>query len=246
MTNRNGSTDGSAVTGVTLRIERHVLNRILAVIIAAVSLASPATRSYGAPMTFAFDAEVTSIVVATSTGFGFPFEVSIGDNIAGRFTFEPAPLGRIGPQDLGIEFRIADLMLHSPTYEIVIGLNLFPPFGSEDFEPSDVITVACSLLSTRPQCMPGTVPGAAGIEWRPFMQLSGPSPILSNHDLIGDSEIWNSFTGRSLELDFFTPGIGGGFVGAIVGQVRSIPEPATCRTIVVLALTFAIVGRDWR
>ncbi len=213
------------------RVNWKLYSVITAVVAAFCGIESRTCRA--APVTFAFDAQITT-VFQSDTGFEFPFEASVGDTIRGRFSFEPSPLGKIGPQDLGIQFDIADLLLQSPTYEIALSRNLPPPLGSEDIGLIDTISVACSFLSTRPQCSPGTVPGRTDIRWRLSMQLGGESPILSSFDLIGDPDIWNSFTGRSLELDFFTPGVGGGFVGAIVGPINAVPEPNPRTTMALL------------
>jgi hypothetical protein len=180
-----------------------------------------------APVTFAFDAEITNIYVSPSASFDLPFEVDVGDTIHGRFTFEPAPLGRMGRQDLGLQFEIGGVQLQSPTYDLSIALRQYPPLGFEPFEPFDLISVSCSILSNYAQCEPGTVPGASHINWRTLMTMAAAPPILSSHDLIGDVELWNSFQARSVDLNFTSSGLGGGLVSvsAEVGRMFIVPEP---------------------
>jgi hypothetical protein len=181
-------------------------------------------RLQAAPVTFAFDAEVTSVYRSPSLSFELPFEVSVGDTIHGRFTFEPAPLGRMGRQDLGMQFEISGVKLHSPIYDLRIFLNQYPPDGFEPFEPLDHMFLSCSPLSGQSGCFSGTVPGASHITWRPFMSLSANSPLLNNHDLIGDPEVWNQFSARSIELSFASTG-GLVFFGAAMGSIVAVPEP---------------------
>lgn len=155
--------------------------------------------SRAAPVTFRFDAEVTSIFATPSADIELPFDVLIGDTIRGQFTFEPAPIGQMGTQELGLQFEIGDVTLHSSTYEIIIALNQFPPLGSPTFEPFDIISVGCSSVGDA-DCIPKSVPGSNSIEWRPLMQLSAVSPTLNSIELISDPAIWNMLDHRSLQL----------------------------------------------
>ena len=192
-----------------------------------------------APVTFQFKAEVTSIVESSSANIELPWTISVGDPIQGRFTFEPAPIGQMGTQEFGIQFAFGDAILQSSTYEIIIARNQFPPLGSTTFEPFDMITVGCSLSQNGAPCIPGYVQGAGQIQWRSFISLTAEPPTLSDSELIGDVDIWNSFNGRSLQLNFLTPGVGGVSIGALFGPFSIVPEPETL--ITGLLGTFGLV-----
>jgi hypothetical protein len=116
-----------------------------------------------APITLAFDAEVTSIFRLPISDFDIPFPVAVGDTIHGRFTFEPSPLGHLGMQETGLRFDVGKVVLDSPTYDIYTALNQASTGLPLEF--FDVTEVTCSLLSIRAQCEPGSVPGAESIEW---------------------------------------------------------------------------------
>jgi hypothetical protein len=186
---------------------------------------------------FRFEAEVISILESSPTDIELPWTISVGDAIHGQFTFEPAPIGQVGTQELGIQFEIGDVTLFSPTYEIIIALNQFPPLGSPTFEPFDTISVGCSLVGG-PECSPKTLPGSDSIEWRPFMQLSGESPILDSIELIGDPTIWNMLDHRSLQLSFAMQPVGLLRIDAVVGPMIIVPEP---RTFVIGFFAIALV-----
>ena len=240
-----------------------IISRTLGVALLATVLTLVSVCSHAAPISLAFDAEVTNIFLSPTADFELPFQVKVGDPIHGRFTFEPSPLGSIGQQDTGIRFEVAGTILESPTYDIRLTLNevrrpnrrpftpddIFPKVDEVPLEPGpleyiDIVTVACSFLSNQAQCVPGIVPGATEIEWRPTMLLAGDSPILSGYDLIGDPLIWNRFTNRSLTLHFWSTA-GGAFIDAIVGPMKVVPEPPSWQ-LTVLLLSLILTIRAYR
>jgi hypothetical protein len=87
-------------------------------------------------------------------------------------------------------------------------------------------------------------PGLTSIEWRPFMQLSGESPVLDSIELIGDPTIWNMLDHRSLQLSFAVQPVGLLRIDAVVGPMTGVPEPrAFVTALVAIALAHLAIAR---
>jgi hypothetical protein len=215
------------------------IHRWIFVVSLCLAALSADTILKAAPITLAFDAQVTSIVRSPLSDFDIPFPIAVGDTIRGRFSFEPSPLGHLGTQETGLRIDVGDVVLESPTFEIKTSLNQVPPGGPLEF--SDFISVSCSLLATTgAQCDPGSVPGAESVRWRTLMTLGGMSPLLEANILPGDIGIWNAFTGRGLTLSFTpTEGDGSVRVATHVGLFIVVPEPSSQLAVgIALLLVF--------
>jgi hypothetical protein len=224
------------------------IHRWIFVVSLCLAALSADTLLKAAPITLAFDVQVSRIFRSPFSDFDIPFPVALGDTIHGQFTFEPSPLGHLGTQDTGLRLDVGGVVLESPTYEIKTALH--QSSTSLPLEFFDFTSVACSLLSIGPQCDPGTVPGT-DVSWRMLMTLGVKSPLLDVNTLTADVGIWNAFTGRGLTLHF-TPleGDGAVEVGGIVGPFIVVPEPSSqlgvgIAILLVLTRSHARVRRRW-
>ena len=214
------------------------------------ALLAAGTALPAAPVTFAFDADVVSVSPVPTSNVGLPFDVNVGDVIHGKFSFEPSPVGSIGRQDTGIEFRLRGLVLKSPSFDISFADRQIPPIMLTDptadpLEAVDSIYISCSSLPSQTQCSPDIVPGSVGVHWRPFMSLHGPSPIFTSYDLVGDTDFWNVFANRSLDLHFVSQ-MAGTTVSALIGPMTVVPEPTALFAAFTASILLIAASSRWR
>jgi hypothetical protein len=203
----------------------------------------PRCASKATPITFQFDAQVTTVTIVPP--FQLPFSVAAGDTIHGRFSFEPYPAGNFGVQQTLLHFDVGGVALQSSIFEITEAFNQYPPHTPEDNGvlgmPTDSLHLNCLLSG----CSPLAFPGRIDLKWRPYIDLSGESPILSQFlDLTGDLRIWNNLPQRSLVLDLYDQ-FGGARIDALVGHLTSTPEPSTL-SLAGIPLLFACISLPGR
>jgi hypothetical protein len=182
-----------------------------------------------APVTFAFDATVTTVF--DGNPFNVPFDYNVGDTFRGMFTFEPT--SGIGAGDntifaeqmLPLGFHIDGHSLTNPMYGIRVA-NDTAIDDSEFPEPVDVIRLGCA----EPECTPEllTLPGYEPFRVRSRMEFVGFGPVLDTPQIPATLEVWNALTlQRTIILDFDNVGIGSMGLQATVGDLGVVPEPSS-------------------
>ena len=169
-------------------------------------------------------------------------------------SFEPTSIGRAGRQDTGISFTFNGEELKSKSFDILPVLNIGPPSSYTDHITVDpvpgptgsALQLYCGLYST--ECSPDKLQNSSLVNWDFFMSLESDSSTITEYKIPGDTNVWNSFPRRSLNLSFFTGEVGGGvLVFATIGSMTATPEPPTIITAVIglIAVCSFVPRRRW-
>ncbi len=203
-----------------------------------------------APMTFAFEAEISSVSLGIPFDSGIDF--SVGDTISGQFTFEPfeedcavtsGPIQPLGCTRLQSNTFLVDVNgteIESSSYEINVlnngGVTGFPQL-------TDLLQPRGGGLMS--QSAAGSInidSASSGFS----MSLVGPTDSIEFASIPGSPLAWNQFNlERSLNITL-RDGHGGaiGFQ-ADVSQFFVIPEPS-CLCLAILALATCTAPRCGR
>jgi hypothetical protein len=200
---------------------------------------------YGAPITFRFDAMVTTVSPGNPFDAGVQF--ALGDTISGEFTFDPAEgdgsksFSAIQPYDFIL--HINGVSLATPSFEIeaindVLIISDFPPSGVVD----QLILGANGLSWAENTPILSFSPAHSGFA----MSLDGAASIL-NQGSHPPGHIWNSFDLRRRLNVFLRDGLGGavGFQ-ATVGSFTVIPEPSAVAICFLIGMVVSIHFRPKR
>ena len=209
------------------------------------------TAVVAAPVTFEFTAEVAS-AFPTNGGTWVPYSVSPGDLIRGSFTFEPAVSGPVYPQSGEMRFELAGNVLETSGFELsvendelrAIDLSgrIADPNNTPDIdfnETGDNIIATCQSSSA---LFCGTDAAHSDLVFRPLAVLSGQDSLLSSDDLVADLSLWNAFPLREMSLLFRDTNTQQDiyYIGAYVGRIRAVPEPAAARLLFTLACVLTV------
>jgi len=191
------------------------------------------------PVTLAFEAEIVGIVQPSPFNSGI--EANIGDEIFGKFTFEPS-------QETGLQSL--DLVQNFPAVLQFGGVTFTTPMNSRDltlratddggaadapFSIADSISVGSTITPRNPGVLPNITSGQSSFR----ISLFGTPTIFDGASHPRDVAIWNSFTfDRFMSVNI--RGTSGETLayGARVGQFTVVPEPptiaASCLTMLAL------------
>ncbi len=190
-------------------------------------LASPPIDA--APITFRFDAQITS--TPAGAPFDLPLTYAVGDVISGRFTFDP-----------GLGAPIADGVVGSvQPYEFVFNINgahvASSPYSMDvhddgAFDDSDWGTVDFLILRSQfePDTQPPLIslPGGEPFRVRVLLTLVGGPTVLAAPAIPNELTLWNSLLlYRSLNLNFDNAGSGAMGLDATIDSFTLVPEPAS-------------------
>jgi len=198
-----------------------------------------------APVTFAFDAEISSVSLGIPFDSGIDF--SVGDTISGQFTFQPfeencaiadgpfQPFGCTKPQLFSFSMEIDGINLSVNSYEIDT-LNNTGVFDGAGPVVQDFLEPRGRGLSPAEASRPISIdPASSGFG----MMLRGGASSINFASIPGSPDVWNQFNlERSLNI-FVLDGNGGVIrIRAVVGQFSIVPEP----TSLALAMTFISIS----
>ncbi len=226
-----------------LRICRRVMPRVLglhlvgAFVLAALFSACSAVEA--APVTFAFEAEVAS-VIEVNWGAGVPFAVNVDDVLVSSFeldSFSGGPqriqTGALSFEVAGYEFSLTGFVLTVENDDapdaIPLRGRLAAPLNTPIVDQAPGITDSLFFSCIDPfdlSC--GSLAGNEDIVFGPRIALIGDRTVHASTELTTDLTIWNAFSFRELVLLFRNESTGGTTrIGAYVGSVSQIPEPAS-------------------
>ena len=198
---------------------------------ALLALSLLATPVSGAPITFAFEAEIGIIFSGIPFDSGIDFEV--GDVILGQFTFDPSEGDGTNPftkeQTRDFSLNINGTVLTAPKYQIRSwndnAITDFPPSSVVD----DLFVSGASLSPENRLLIPAMNPAQSFFR----MSLLGNSDLLPNARHPESVAIWNAF-GFERQITVRLRDIKGGSVAfqATVGPFVAVPEPSTAGFIV--------------
>ncbi len=199
---------------------------------------------FAAPVTFHFEAEVAS-VSSSMGGISLPFTIVPGDTIATTFTFEPSSGGPAYAQSSQLRFNIGGHELSIAGFVINVGNDAVPnavPLTGEIADPSSIffpdqgpgssdgIGLGC-INGGAFFC--GSVPLHSQVAYVPVIAFLGEDSIINSTDLTDDVHVWNAFTFREMALSFIDNDTQGEvYIGAYIGSVQAVPEPATSYLLV--------------
>ena len=216
---------------------------------ALLALSLLATPVSGAPITFAFEAEITEVHVLKPSMF--PLSVEVGEIIESTLTLgTPAIFASMDIEDISLSFRVDDHLLK---VENVFGRTrsnevLGPP-EEEPLGPIDSIAIGCwegGLNEYVPPCASGILPGETPLEWRPTLGMLTEGGTLGNDSNLGNPAAWNSFPGSHLTIRFSNlAGEEVAVITAVSGaSFTAIPEPGS--GAILAAGMLAFVSRRWQ
>jgi len=198
-----------------------------------------------APVTFAFEAEVSRVDLLSPADL--PFTVENGDVLTGQFTFEPLDaepgLFGFGPsstetvQEFDFSLSVESTILSKPSYTLqVIDNNRV--IDSSLFSDQILFGVLGKPLAPR---VP--VPGTDNLFWGLRLLLPADGSVLTGPDISSDSEVWNQFKGHFILNFQEASGTNISTVLSIRGSIRNflvVPEPSTfCLAIVACCCAFS-------
>ncbi|WP_252853242.1 hypothetical protein [Aeoliella straminimaris] len=100
---------------------------------------------------------------------------------------------------------------------------------------SDVFRVGCAETEDIALCEGTPLMGDQAILWIASVSLIGDSALISSENETLNLSTLNAFSFREMSLTFFDPSTGNAVkVGAFVGDVRVVPEPASTQLITAL------------
>ena len=218
---------------------------------ALLALSLLATPVSGAPITFAFEAEISSVV--KTQGADFNLAVNEGDKFTGTFTFEPVSLPPLSnpletqnlmvAQPYTVLFEIAGNTFRTPvsTESLKLaGVNnahvsvrtVVNGSTHEELQFQDRMELAGSLISQNPDVFPGL---SASSHFS--MDFWGRQSLLDAAGFPESAMVWNEFDfQRELQV-VLVDSTGHLVINAKVGEISAVPEPGVANTS--LGLFFA-------
>jgi len=227
--------------------------------VAALILLGWSSVLQAAPVTFAFKASVDSI--SSGASFDSEIDLTVGDEITGRFTFDPnagdgnSPFEVIQPYAFSVVFN--GVKLSSAAYETTSRDDVHLDVDCSDlacpgFATSDSLSLKGSnLMEVGNLILSNLDADSSGFqmqleEWfgHPFW---GGMNILDSANIPADIGTWNQFSGRSLKV-WLGDGQGGSLsMNATVGQFTVVPEPSSGTLIFLIVISgLANTGRAYR
>jgi hypothetical protein len=221
------------------RRTRRKKSRAKCVILATGLVFVTANTSIGTPITLAFDA----IVGRPRQGFdglvppSWNISLQQGDQVTGKFTFEPfdAPQSALQTNIVeSFEFSLnikSQLLLSSQ-----FGIDVQNDVHASDVEPYDSIGLGCAFGGDGVACNPSTVPDNDTSFWASKMNLFGATSTLDGPDIPADVQGWQQLLPSPMIMTIIDTSTqrSYGFI-ATVESFRAVPEPSP----VVLYLTGA-------
>ena len=200
-----------------------------ALVLACVGLGMVAGAG-AAPVTFAFEATVTSVNELTPADL--PFSVENGDILKGQFAFEPVDadpgIGMTSTdtiQEFTFSLMLDSTVLSTSTFSLRVRDNS----GADDAPDSftDHIDLSCGSLGFS-ECDPGILPDSDNsITWGFLLPLTARSLVLDGADISADPNVWNEFVGfisiGLVEQD----GAGVLRITASIEKLSLVPEPSS-------------------
>jgi hypothetical protein len=202
---------------------------------------------YAAPLTFRFDAQISS--VSLGGPFNLPFEFQVGDTISGKFTFEPGAGVAINDmavgsdQSLPVEFNINGTSVLTSGYRIV-AFDDSVDYDSEH-PPYDGLVLSCREASCAPEVV--SLSGSEPFKVRWEMRLSGSASVWSKPAIVSDVDVWNAFSDdRRIFIGFDNLGPGSIGLDAVVNSMVQVPEPGLVSHLLLAAICSSFYSRAGR
>lgn len=186
----------------------------------------------GAPVTFRFEAEITSIDRSSDATFDLPANTAIGDILSGLLQFEPFGFGQSGEAsslkvNLGTEvFSVAGAPLATQN-NLILALH---PVGVAIVDSIGVgCSGSCTVVFSSSSNDLEIVRLGLGLVGS-FEQENGGVPgegLISQGESLGDADLWNRLLVRQLRMEFTSnSGPGSIQLEAVFGPMVAIPEPS--------------------
>lgn len=193
-------------------------------------------RAHAGPLTYQFQAEVAS-VLPDAGGVSLPVQISVGDIITGTFTFDPSLGGQPFEQPGLLAFLIHGQVFAIQGYKMEVANNNFPnavPLEYTIADPArildDVAPGSSDSIVLRSASLDGfsaVLDSDPDLLLDPRVFFANDDLLLTSSDLVTDLSIWNTFSFREMSLSFMNETTGGSvYIGALIGPVTAIPEPA--------------------
>jgi len=193
-----------------------------------------------APVTFAFDAEITLIDRSPDATFDLPSNAMVGDALSGLLQFEPFSFGQsiqasnlsvnLGSEIFSIEGAPLTtqnnlaLALHPVGVAIVdsIGVGLCPSISS--------CTVALSSSSNDIELAHLWLWLSGVTEY----EIGSGEGLIGTGESLGDADVWNRLTNRRVFMTFISSsGPGSIQLEAVIGSMTAIPEPSSLMLMMI-------------
>jgi hypothetical protein len=212
----------------------------LSVAFAVACLALPDLQA--APVTFQFDAEINTVFLNSPFDSGVDF--AVGDNVLGRFSFEPdeGDGGRTysATQPFTFSLGINGTVVSTASF-LIRTFDDSPVADSPLASVVDIVEVGGEVFPATNGAGSGNFDSAHsgfGMELWSAQSLPGYPDSLETASIPGTSEVWNRFTLRR-ELRVILGDGNGGSIGfrATVGPLTTIPEPQSI-CLASLAIVF--------
>jgi len=237
---------GSNLFQLRKRVIVRVRNFPFMVAIVLAVLLCECSTLQAAPVTFQFEAEITSINRSPDATFDLPANAMIGGVFSGSLQFEPFDFGQSGEASslkvhLGTEVFSAEGAPLTTQNNLTLALH---PVGSAII---DSIGVGCSGSCTAVLSSSSNDLELAGL----ILSLSGVTEyeigsgdgLITQGESLGDVDVWNRLSAaRQLNLTF-TSNTGSGRIwfGAAIGPMVAIPEPSS-----LVLLMLGAAGLAWK
>jgi len=195
-----------------------------------------------APVTFRFEAEITSIDRSPDAMFDLPSNVMTGDTFSGLLQFEPFAFGQSDESsslkvNLGSEvFSVEDAPL--TTANEVFALD---PIGV--YSIRNIVRIGCTGLSSLRPCNAFLSSssndtqladlGLFGATAREISEVLGEG-LISQGESLGDVEVWSRLMTRRIFMNFTSNSSPGSIqLEAVFGPMVVIPEPSSLSLILI-------------
>ncbi len=217
------------------------------------------TTLQAAPVTFAFEAEVAS-VIDSGGGAGLPFTVAVGDALFSSFELDSfsggpgyAQTGALSFEIAGNEFSLEGFLVtvendHVPDAVPLRG-SIADPLNTPIVDQGPGVSDRLSLSCDSPFSLTcALLNGSGNIEFSPQIALFGDQTLIDSTELFTDPAIWNMFSFREMSL-LFRNGTTEGTtrIGVYIGPLSFVPEPtSSCLTVSFAVLLAVFVQRRWK
>lgn len=196
--------------------------------------------SHAAPVTFAFEAEITEITPSADVGFTLPSEFALGESLDGLVTFEPPFTFGQDTENASLSISIGGISLDAS------GLTFETEKVGFTTGNSTVIENRVLLMSESSSTGIFTLPASLEVSQLALLIVGDSSTVNPLVDRIEDAAVLNRFEERRLLIDIQSESAVGDYrITAKVGPAMIIPEPASL-TSASIALASVLLSRRRR
>lgn len=205
-------------------------------------LASGVSSTFGSPVTFRFEAEITKIDDPDGVLSSLPFQPVLGQPVSGKVTFTPISFGSSSAPDGRLEIHVGGESFAAKELPLVTQNDVYVAVGFNIQGPDDSIGMSCDQLDG---CLvTETSDAGISLEHLGFGLTSHNMDVVPTGADIAMPEVWNNLPNRVLVFELSTsPELTAVTITAQIGPMRLVPEPST---FLLSVAVLAVIGGVFR